>query len=79
MILIDGKEFGDYTMITAHGITTDGHKQVLGFWPGARENAVVCGALLDGLIQRGLAVKKSYLFVLEESRPSDGLAGAAFV
>ncbi len=68
VILIDGKEFGKFTVITALGITSDGHKQVLGLWPGATENSVVCGALLDELIERGLSVQKSYLFVLDGSK-----------
>ncbi len=68
VILIDGKEFGDFTVITALGITSDGQKHVLGLWPGATENAVVCGALLDELIERGLWVQRSYLFVLDGSK-----------
>jgi len=68
VILIDGKEFGDFTVITALGITSDGHKHVLGLWPGATENSVVCGALLDELIERGLSVQKTYLFVLDGSK-----------
>lgn len=68
VILIDGKEFGDFTVITALGITSDGHKHVLGLWPGATENSVVCGALLDELIERGLSVQTSYLFILDGSK-----------
>jgi len=41
VILIDGKEFHDFTLITALGIDTAGHKHVLGLWPGATENSEV--------------------------------------
>jgi putative transposase len=68
VILIDGKEFGDFTVITALGITSDGYKHVLGLWPGATENSMVCGALLDELIERGLSVQTEYLFVLDGSK-----------
>jgi putative transposase len=50
VILIDGKGFGDYTLITAVGVDSAGHKHVLGLWPGATENSEVCGALLDDLM-----------------------------
>ena len=43
VILIDGKEFGDFTVITALGIASDGRKHLLGLWPGATENSAVCG------------------------------------
>jgi transposase-like protein len=68
VILIDGKEFGDFTVITALGIASDGHKHLLGLWPGATENSAVCGQLLDELIERGLAADKKYLFVLDGSK-----------
>jgi transposase-like protein len=68
VLLLDGKEFHDYTLITALGIDTQGSKHVLGVWPGATENSVVCGALLDNLIERGLSVERKYLFVIDGSK-----------
>lgn len=69
VILLDGKEFGEDTMIiTALGVDTAGAKHVLGLWPGATENSVVCSSLLDDIIQRGLAVDKQYLFVIDGSK-----------
>jgi putative transposase len=68
VLLLDGKEFHEHTLITALGIDTQGYKHVLGLWPGATENSVVCGALLDNLIERGLSVQKQYLFVLDGSK-----------
>jgi transposase-like protein len=68
VLLLDGKEFHDYTLITALGIDTQGNKHVLGLWAGATENSVVCGTLLDNLIERGLPPDKKYLFVIDGSK-----------
>jgi len=68
VIMLDGKAFHDYTVITALGVDSEGHKHVLGLWPGATENADVCGRLLDDLIERGLPSDKHYLFVLDGSK-----------
>lgn len=68
VLLLDGKEFHNYTLITALGIDTQGRKYVLGLWPGATENSVICGALLDNLTERGLSIEKKYLFVIDGSK-----------
>lgn len=68
VILLDGKEFGDTTIITALGIDMAGNKHILGLWPGATENSDVCGSLLDDMIQRGLSVGIQYLFVIDGSK-----------
>jgi len=68
VLFLDGKEFHDSTLIVALGVDYQGHKQVLGLWPGATENAEVCGALLDDLIERGLSRDKPYLFVLDGAK-----------
>jgi len=68
VILIDGKEFHDYTLIVALGVDSDGRKHVLGLWPGATENSEVCGQLLDELIERGLSTQQRYLFILDGSK-----------
>ena len=68
VILIDGKQFHDFTLITALGIDSDGGKHVLGLWPGASENSELCGQLLDELIERGLSTQQQYLFILDGSK-----------
>ncbi len=68
VILLDGKVFQDYTLIVALGVDFEGHKHVLGLWPGATENAEVCGALLDDLIGRGLSPQEKYLFILDGAK-----------
>jgi transposase-like protein len=68
VLMLDGKEFHDWTLITALGVDTQGYKHVLGLWPGATENSHICGALLDNLIERGLSAQKQYLFVIDGSK-----------
>jgi len=68
VILLDGKEFGDTTIITALGVDAAGTKHILGLWPGATENSDVCGSLLDDMIQRGLSIGVQYLFVIDGSK-----------
>jgi putative transposase len=68
VLFLDGKEFHDFTVIVAMGVDRQGRKHVLGLWSGATENAEVCGALLDDLIGRGLAVDKPVLFVLDGAK-----------
>ncbi len=68
VIFLDGKEFHDHTLITALGVDSEGQKHILGLWPGAMENAKVCGALLDELLERGLPEAEDYLFVIDGSK-----------
>jgi transposase-like protein len=67
-ILIDGIAFADQTLIVALGVEESGEKQVLGLWQGATENATVCKALLEDLVERGLDPERRYLFVLDGSK-----------
>jgi putative transposase len=55
-------------VIVALGVDSKGVKHVLGLWSGATENSVVCGALLDELIERGRSPDKPYVFVLDGSK-----------
>jgi putative transposase len=68
VVFLDGKEFHDFTLIVAVGVDRQGRKHVLGLWSGATENAEVCGALLDDLLERGLSKDPSYLFVLDGAK-----------
>ena len=68
VLFLDGKEFQDFTVIVALGLDYEGHKHVLGLRPGATENAEVCGALLDDLIERGMSRDHPYLFVLDGAK-----------
>ena len=67
-LLIDGVAFAGRTLIVALGLEEDGSKHVLGLWQGATENATVCTALLEDLVERGLNPERRYLFVLDGSK-----------
>jgi putative transposase len=67
-ILIDGIEFAGQVLIVALGVEESGTKHVLGLWQGATENATVCKALLEDLVERGLNQQRRYLFVLDGSK-----------
>jgi transposase-like protein len=67
-LLIDGIEFRGQTLIVALGVAESGVKHLLGLWQGATENATVCKALLEDLVERGLKQQRRYLFVLDGSK-----------
>ena len=64
-MFLDGIEFAEETVIIALGVTTDGTKVPLGLWSGSTENHVVAGALVQGLLDRGLRVEGPMLFVVD--------------
>jgi putative transposase len=64
-MFIDGIEFAGQTVLVALGVTIDGTKVPLGLWGGSTENAVVATALVQDLIERGLRVEESMLFVID--------------
>lgn len=67
-MMIDGVGFGDYLVIVALGIKSDGTKKVLGIREGSTENSEVCKSLISSLIERGLSVDSPRLFVLDGSK-----------
>jgi putative transposase len=68
VIMIDGVHFHEFTLCVALGIALDGRKHVLGIWDGATENSAVVTALLENLLERGLARDRRYLFVIDGSK-----------
>lgn len=68
VVMIDGIIFADHTVVIALGITADGRKHVLAVREGATENAAVAKALLEDLIERGLATDQALLFVIDGSK-----------
>lgn len=67
-VMLDAIEVDEHAVVVALGIDQAGGKHALGLWLGATENATVCGALLDNLIERGLNSQLSYLFVIDGSK-----------
>jgi transposase-like protein len=64
-MFIDGIEFAGHSVLIALGVTIDGTKTPLGLWAGSTENAIVATALVQNLIDRGLRVEESMLFVID--------------
>ena len=54
VLMLDGIHLGDHLVVAALGITVKGDKLPLGLWQGSTENAQVCTALLQSLLERGL-------------------------
>ena len=54
VVMIDGIDYHDHTILIALGIDGQGRKHVLGVREGTTENSAVAGALLSDLVDRGL-------------------------
>lgn len=68
IVYIDGLVFGQHHVIVAIGVDAAGHKHVLGLRDGASENATVCTALLEDLVERGVKPDRRRLFVIDGSK-----------
>ncbi len=68
IVYIDGLVFGPHHVIVAIGVDAEGHKHVLGLRDGASENAAVCTALLEDLVERGVKPNRCRLFVIDGSK-----------
>ncbi len=64
-LMMDGLEVAGQTVVVTLGITIDGRKVPLGIWLGSTENAPVCTALLQNLLERGLRIDESILCVVD--------------
>ncbi len=78
VIYIDGLIFGDYTMIGAVGVDSEGHKHVLGIREGATENSTVVTELLEDIVSRGVDPKRKMLFVIDGSKALRAAINAVF-
>ncbi len=68
IVYIDGIVFGGHHVIVAIGVDSEGNKHVLGLRDGASENATVCTALLEDLVERGVKPGQRRLFVIDGSK-----------
>ena len=68
IIYLDGIQFGEHHVLAAVGVDDQGKKHVLGLREGASENGEVAKALLEDLVERGLATKRRRLFVIDGSK-----------
>ncbi len=65
VVVADGIEVGDHTLVCALGVDASGRKHVLGLAEGTTENAAVCAALLSNLADRGLDASGGISFVID--------------
>jgi transposase-like protein len=65
VVMIDGIDYRDHSILVAMGIDSSGKKHVLGVREGTTENSAVAGALLSDLVDRGLATDHPLLFVID--------------
>lgn len=68
IIYIDGMRFGDYLVIAAVGVDSQGNKHVLALREGATENAEVAKSLLEDLVARGVKPGRRRLFVIDGAK-----------
>lgn len=68
IIYIDGMRFGDYLVIAAVGVDSQGNKHVLALREGATENAQVAKSLLEDLVARGVQPGRRRLFVIDGAK-----------
>ena len=77
-LFLDGKTFGDDTMVIALGVTIKGEKVVLGFVQTATENERVCSQFLRSLVDRGLSVEPGVLCVIDGAKGLGKAVGKVF-
>ena len=65
VLMLDGIELGDHTVVVALGIDSKGHKHVLGIRQGGTENTEVVKSLLRDIIERGISTVRPPLVVLD--------------
>ncbi|HUU18950.1 MAG TPA: IS256 family transposase [Sedimentisphaerales bacterium] len=68
IIYIDGIRFGQFHVIAALGVDSEGLKHVLGLTEGATENAAVVKDLLEDIVARGIDPSRKRLFVIDGSK-----------
>ena len=68
VVMIDGIDYHDHTVLVALGIDGRGSKHVLGVREGTTENSAVAGALLSDLVDRGLPAAQPVLFVIDGAK-----------
>ena len=69
VVYIDGLRFGEYHVLAAVGVDSEGFKHVLGVKEGASENATVVTELLQELVAKGVKPGRRRLYVIDGSKP----------
>jgi transposase-like protein len=68
IVYIDGLRFGEYHVLAAVGVDSEGVKHVLGIKDGASENATVVKALLEELVEKGVKPGRRRLYVIDGAK-----------
>lgn len=73
-LVLDGIEFGEYTLVVAMGIDSTGTKHPLAIREGSTENVTLCRSLLADPVARGVPADRAMLVVIDGGK---GLRSAA--
>lgn len=65
VLLLDGIEIGEYAVVVALGIDSQGQKHVLGIRQGNTENTELVRALLQDIIERGISRSRTPFVVID--------------
>ncbi len=78
VLVLDGKTFGESTLVVALGITLSGGKRFLGFVETDTENAQVLTPFLRSLLERGLDISQGLLVLLDGGKGLRSAVDKAF-
>ena len=68
VLMVDGEQLAERTVVVALGITADGTKVPVGLRDGSTENKTVVGSLLADLVERGLRFEEGLLVVIDGAK-----------
>lgn len=77
-LFLDGKTFGDVTLVVALGVTRNGEKRFLGFVETDTENEKVLTPFLRSLLERGLDITDGLLVILDGGKGLRSAVNQAF-
>lgn len=79
VLLLDGVDFAETTVVVAMGVDATGAKHVLGLRIGATENAAVCKDLLTDLAERGLEAEDGLQAIIDGAKSLRSALKAVYV
>lgn len=67
-IMMDVVHLGNFSILTALGISMEGEKIILGFEVGTSESGYIVGQLMSKILKRGISQTKPILFIIDGSK-----------